>query len=196
MNLLIFAIIAVFIISKLLSVLGDTRYNGNDSDHSTTVDFEEYNRDDDEEEEEKKVVNVVELSLTKKQKDLFDEIRKQLPLFTADWFLETSVTVFEMLLEARQEKNEEVIENLCDEKVVPVIKKDDFGGVLVSISEQKIKSISRDENNFSITVHIVSTELVMGDHEDKEHEFSRELKFVNDAKRLKSKWLLKDIVSL
>lgn len=122
-DIIIFALIAAFVVSRLFKVLGDTKYDREQSEETKKF-YEEFKNDMQNDINSKKqiiqqidIASAYEASLDAKHRNVFEENRKYHPTFTADEFLEGAKSAFEMILKAFSSHDKEALKFLLSNDV-------------------------------------------------------------------------------
>ena len=115
LDIIFFAIIAAFIISRLFKALGDTQHNRDGSEEKETFfqGFAAANETDLRKEiiQQIDIASALEASLPEEQRHVFEQLREQDITFTADKFVQGSKAAFEMIIKAFSDHDKEILEN-------------------------------------------------------------------------------------
>ncbi len=125
LDIIFFAIIAAFIISRLFKILGDTQYEKEDRPQNQDVEtsifrgFGVENEDDLRKEiiQQIDMMSALEASLPEDQRKVFEQLRESDVTFTADKFVEGAKAAFEMIVKALSDGDKETLSRLLDPEV-------------------------------------------------------------------------------
>lgn len=135
LDLIILAIIAIVIISKLFSILG-----GNDDDLSESNKIDPlikqlYKKNTTSQEKvDIEIVSAIEAGLPQNIRDVFDNIRKKEPLFNADMFLKGAKAAFNVIIQAFAKNDKETLKNL----LAPSVFKDFSTAIDARIAQKQV----------------------------------------------------------
>lgn len=173
-DIIIFALLAAFIISRLFKVLGDTKYD-NEESKETKKFHDEYKNDMGNDIGAKKeimqqidIASAYEASLSQENRNVFERIRKYKPTFTADEFIDGAKSAFEMVLKAFAEHDKESLKFLLSEDVYKdfeseIDRRIDAGQIhsvtLVALDSAEVLSAELENNIVIIVVKFVSEQI-------------------------------------
>lgn len=173
-DIIVFAIIAAFVVSRLFKVLGDTKYDRDQSEETKKF-YEEYRNEMASDISAKKeimqqinIASAYEASLDQNDRNLFEAIRKYRPTFTADEFIDGAKEAFEMILKAFSEHNREQLSYLLSMDVysdflTEIERREAAGQVhqvtLVALDSAEIQSTELEKGVASIVVKFVSEQI-------------------------------------
>lgn len=171
LDIIILAIIAIFIISKLFSILGKTDEDLNDNSKMDPIIAQFYQKSN---KQHKKVdieiVSAIEAGLSQEIRDVFDKIRKIEPSFNADSFLKGVKAAFNMIISAFAENNKDILKNLLSPEVFKdfasaidarIAQKQNLHKIVVGINEVEIVDAKLSGDVATILVKIVSDQVTV-----------------------------------
>ncbi len=172
LDIIFFAIIAAFIISRLFKVLGDTQYDQERNEESELAfkDFMAENETDIRKQiiQQIDIASALEASLPENQRQVFEKIRINDVTFTADQFVVGAKAAFEMIIKAFSEQDKEVLENLLSAEVYEDFKKEIDRLIasnqkkevaVVAVKSCDIINAELEKNNALVTVKIISEQI-------------------------------------
>jgi len=181
MDILFLAIVALFIIVKLISILGDdggnkdsfgvNKNNSNNKNKGEVVGVDFVNKA-----KQYTVPNVRQVSSDYKEPEINDEsliksieeIRKKDAVFTPGYFLHGATIAYEMIIKAFNDRDKETLKKLLSPKVYSLFEKEigiaerkgEFPQTtIVSIKESNIAKIEFVRNSVKIFVEFISEEI-------------------------------------
>lgn len=174
LNLILLALVALYIGFKLYKVLGDTKYDNEMSDENRKA-YEDFKRSlmkDIELHAEKSgaapVTSAVENSLSSDMKDVVKQIKSSQPDFTVENFTAGAGYAFQSILEAYADGDESTLKKLASPELCNVFM-DDFNHIaangqkrnitIVSVQGVEMSDISIEDNTASIEVDISSEQI-------------------------------------
>jgi predicted lipid-binding transport protein (Tim44 family) len=175
-EILVLAIVAFIIYKKLISVLGNTKYD-NELSSSEKDKFEEFKKSIsniiEPKEESSKIIDIasgLEASLSESDRQVFDAIRKNDPSMTAEKFIKGAKTAFEMIINAHSQGDRASLKQLLDPELYDSFNLDISNNeasnqlrevTIVAIKECNIKSASLSNRNkiATINVHFISEQI-------------------------------------
>ncbi len=122
-NLIILAILAAVIISKLLNILGRNDKDVFDDKNNIDPFIEQLRKTNNRFQDGYKgpvdieIVSALEAGLSQNLREIFDKIRQYKKSFIADTFIEGAKGAFKMILEAFYNNDKDTLKNLLDENV-------------------------------------------------------------------------------
>lgn len=174
-DIIIFALLAAFVISRLFKVLGDTNYD-NDVSNEKKKHYEEIRKSMQKEYEDSRkemikeidMFSGVEAELNQADRDIFDKIRKVKPTFTADEFLDGARSAFEVIISALSKHDKDTLKALLDKEIYGEFEKEikrrevsnqRYETTLVSLDNAKIESVHEDNGDVLIDVLFSSEQI-------------------------------------
>ncbi|WHQ46742.1 MAG: Tim44/TimA family putative adaptor protein [Candidatus Midichloria sp.] len=169
LDLIILAIIAIVIISKLFSILG-----GNDDDLSESNKIDPlikqlYKKNTTSQEKvDIEIVSAIEAGLPQNIRDVFDNIRKKEPLFNADMFLKGAKAAFNVIIQAFAKNDKETLKNLLAPSVFKdfstaidarIAQKQVLEKIVVGVNEIEITNAGLSGDIATIVVKITSDQV-------------------------------------
>lgn len=174
-DIIIFALLAAFVISRLFKVLGDTNYDHDVSKEKKKHYAEirktmqkEYQESRKEMIKEIDILSGVEAELDQSERDIFDEMRKIKPTFTADEFLEGAKSAFEMIINAFSHHDKKTLKALLGKDIYDTFSREidrrksgnqKHETTLVSIEGAKIESVKKEDQNIVINVEFKTEQI-------------------------------------
>ena len=171
LDIIILAIIAVFIISKLLSILGKTDEDLNDNSKIDPIISQFYQKNSPTKEKvDIEIVSAVEAALSQDIRDDFDKIRRIDNSFNAESFLNGAKAAFNMIISAFANDDKDTLKNLLSPSVFKdfanaidsrVAIKQKLSKVIIGINEIEITNAMLSGDIASISVKIVSDQVTI-----------------------------------
>lgn len=175
LQILVLAIIAFIIFRKLISVMGNTKYDNELSDEEKDK-FEEFKKSISniiEAREQEKLIDIasgLEASLSESDRQVFDAIRKNDPMMTAEKFVKGAKSAFEMIIRAHGQGEKNVLKQLLSPELYNNFELDINNReasnqlrevTIVAIKECNIKSAALSNKNkvATIDVHFISEQI-------------------------------------
>ncbi|MDJ1257765.1 MAG: Tim44/TimA family putative adaptor protein [Candidatus Midichloria sp.] len=113
LDLIILAIIAIVIISKLFSILGRSDDDFAENNKMDPIIKQLYKKNAASREKvDIEIVSAIEAGLPQNIRDVFDNIRKKEPAFNADTFLKGAKAAFNIIIQAFAKNDKETLKNL------------------------------------------------------------------------------------
>jgi predicted lipid-binding transport protein (Tim44 family) len=217
LDIIIFAVITAFIISRLFKALGDTQYDREDREEGEMNRplFEDMMDDEDSLDTKKEllqqidIASAMEAALPPAQREVFESLRKYNPTFTADEFVDGAKKAFEMILVAFSKHDKTTLEHLLSSDVYKdfaseidkrIKAKEKHETTIVAIESTEIVDAEIEKNTAYLSVKIKSEQIhVVKDLEkgDVKSGNASKIKIIEDvwtfSKNIKSKdkiWLL------
>jgi predicted lipid-binding transport protein (Tim44 family) len=172
LDIIFFAIIAAFIISRLFKALGDTQHNRDESEEKETFfqGFAAANETDLRKEiiQQIDIASALEASLPEEQRHVFEQLREQDITFTADKFVQGSKAAFEMIIKAFSDHDKEILENLLAKDVYAdfeteidrrIASNQRYEVTVVGVKSCDIQHAEIEKGNANITVKITSEQI-------------------------------------
>ena len=172
LDIIFFAIIAAFIISRLFKALGDTQHNRDGSEEKETFfqGFAAANETDLRKEiiQQIDIASALEASLPEEQRRVFEQLREQDITFTADKFIQGSKAAFEMIIKAFSDHDKEILENLLAKDVYVdfeteidrrIASNQRYEVTVVGVKSCDIQHVEIEKGNANITVKITSEQI-------------------------------------
>ena len=173
-DIIIFALIAAFVVSRLFKVLGDTKYDREQSEETKKF-YEEFRNDMQNDISSKKqiiqqidIASAYEASLDANHRHVFEENRKYHPTFTADEFLEGAKSAFEMILKAFSSHDKETLQYLLSNDVyedfaAEIDRREQAGQThevtLVALDDVQIVNATLEKSIATVEVQFVSEQV-------------------------------------
>ncbi|CAG7594132.1 MAG: Tim44/TimA family putative adaptor protein [Candidatus Midichloria sp.] len=169
LDLIILAIIAIVIISKLLSILGRSDDDFAENNKMDPIIEQLYKKNAASREKvDIEIVSAIEAGLPQNIRDVFDSIRKKEPTFNADAFLKGAKAAFNIIIQAFAKNDKETLKNLLAPSVFKdfanaidarIAKKQVLEKMVVGINEIEITDADLSEDTATIAVKITSDQV-------------------------------------
>ncbi|MDJ1407777.1 MAG: Tim44/TimA family putative adaptor protein [Candidatus Midichloria sp.] len=170
LDLIILAIIAIVIISKLLSILGRSDDDFAEKNNKMDPIIEQLYKKNaaSREKVDIEIVSAIEAGLPQNIRDVFDSIRKKEPTFNADAFLKGAKAAFNIIIQAFAKNDKETLKNLLAPSVFKdfanaidarIAQKQVLEKMVVGINEIEITDADLSEDTATIAVKITSDQV-------------------------------------
>ncbi|CAK6549755.1 MAG: hypothetical protein IRD7MM_03850 [Candidatus Midichloria mitochondrii] len=135
LDLIILAIVAVVIISKLFSILGRSDDDFAENNKMDPIIEQLYKKNAASREKvDIEIVSAIEAGLPQNIRDVFDNIRKKEPSFNADTFLKGAKAAFNIIIQAFAKNDKETLKNL----LAPSVFKDFVSAIDARIAQKQV----------------------------------------------------------
>lgn len=135
LDLIILAIIAIVIISKLFSILGRSDDDFAKNNKMDPIIEQLYKKNAASREKvDIEIVSAIEAGLPQNIRDVFDNIRKKEPTFNADTFLKGAKAAFNIIIQAFAKNDKETLKNL----LAPSVFKDFANAIDARIAQKQV----------------------------------------------------------
>ncbi len=173
LDIIFFAIIAAFIISRLFKALGDVQYDSENREESDTI-FKDFVAANNEADLRKEIIQQIDIAsaleagLPENQRQVFEQIREYDITFTADQFVAGARAAFEMIIKAFSEHDKEMLRTLLSEEVYGDFEKEVERRIasnqkheitVVAVKSCEILDAEIEKNLANISVKIVSEQI-------------------------------------